>query len=459
MHRRLLSAAVLSIAFASTSDAQVTAVRPHLDWRTVNTRHFAVHYPREMEAWALDLAGQVDAVRDAVSALVGFAPARRVNVIVEDPANVSNGSAYPDPDGPAILVWPNPPEPGDVIGQSRSWAEILGVHEYAHVAHLIRETRNPRQRFLWRISPVTVPAVLRKAPRWLFEGYATYVEGKLTGSGRPHGAARPAVLRQWALEGRMPTYAQLNGTAGYLGGTMAYLAGSAYLEWLVEQRGDSSLVHLWRRMSARVDRDFTSAFMGVYGAPPDELYGRFVVELTERAIETRRSLAAAGIVAGELVQRRRWSTGEPTLSRDGSFMAVSLASPTQPARIVVWRTVERVDTAAERKARERMLELDPEDVPAVRSEPRPKRALATLHPRQGIAFDAPRFLPDGQRLLVSHLERTGDGSLRPDLFVWTPRDGRVRRVTRGASVRYADPTPDGRGAIGVRCVGGACDVV
>ena len=35
---------------------------------------------------------------------------------------------------------------------------------------------------------------------------------------------------------------------------MRYLVGSAFLEWLVERKGDESLPHLWRRMSARVDR-------------------------------------------------------------------------------------------------------------------------------------------------------------------------------------------------------------
>jgi hypothetical protein len=64
------------------------------------------------------------------------------------------------------------------------------------------------------------------------EGYATYVEGRLTGSGRPYGVMRPAMLRQWALEGRLPTYAQLSSWGDFQGMAMAYLVGSAFLEWL-----------------------------------------------------------------------------------------------------------------------------------------------------------------------------------------------------------------------------------
>ncbi len=157
--------------------------------------------------------------------------------------------------------------------------------------------------------PLRLGPVPLRTPRWAVEGYATYVEGRLTGSGRPHGAARAAYLRQWALEGKLPTYAQLSSGGDFAAGAMAYLVGSAYLEWLVAQRGDSSLVAVWRRLSARQPRSFAQAFAGVYGAPPDELYGRFTVDLTRRALAVRDTLAAAGLDTGVLVQRRRWSTG------------------------------------------------------------------------------------------------------------------------------------------------------
>ena len=65
---------------------------------------------------------------------------------------------------------------------------------------------------------------------------------------------------------------------------MAYLAGSAYLEWLEERTGPRSLQKLWARMTARHDRSFEQAFEGVFGDRPDRLYGRFVAELTERAM-------------------------------------------------------------------------------------------------------------------------------------------------------------------------------
>src|SRR5437868_7134739 len=83
----------------------------------------------------------------------------------------------------------------------------------------------------------------------VLEGYATVVEGRITGSGRPAGSLRAAILRKWAVSGRLPSYAQLNADRRFLGMSMAYLVGSAYLEWLEQRGGPESLRHLWARMT------------------------------------------------------------------------------------------------------------------------------------------------------------------------------------------------------------------
>jgi hypothetical protein len=455
----VLIAAGLAAASAPRAAAQVIGIRPHLRWQTLRTEHFVFHFPAEMRPWVVTVAARMEPVRDAVRALVGYAPPKRVTVVVEDPYNVSNGSAWPFLDAPAIYLWPTPPDPTSQIGNSRDWGEILAVHEFAHVAHLTRPSRNRWQRLLWSILPANLSPIARRSPRWVYEGYATYVEGKLTGSGRPHSAVRAALLRQWALEGQLPTYGQLDATEGYRTGSFAYLVGSAYLEWLVDRAGDSSLVHLWRRMTARRDRGFVDAFTGVYGDSPAALYGRFTAELTAKAVRLEEELGADSTGRGEVVQRFAWSTGDPALSKDGTLLAVPLRSRTEPGRIVVWKTAQEPDSAAVRKARAALLRRDPEDVPAVRPYPPARKAIATLRAVGGRSHDAPRFFADGKRLLVTRFEPTGDGPLRPDLFIWNHETGRLRRVTHGAAVRSGDPSPDGTSAVGVRCLNGICDLV
>jgi Tol biopolymer transport system component len=453
-----MAAVITAAALAPSTAVAQYLTRAHIPWRTISTEHFDIHFPAELEEWTESVAGRLESVAAAVNRVVGNQPASRVRVMVEDPSNVSNGFALPFLGGPVIFLYPTPPSPSPTLGDHRGWGEILAVHEYAHVAHLTFPSRNDRDRLLWRLLPEQLSPVTRKAPSWVIEGYATLIEGVLTGSGRPNSVGRAAVIRQWALEGKFPTYGQLDAAVAYLGGNMRYLVGSAYLEWLQERKGDSSFVHLWRRMSARQDRSFEEAFAGVFGASPADLYGAFAVDVMQKALQVRDRLRADGLVEGELVQRLVGATGDPAVAPDGERIAIVVRRLSGPSRLVVWNTAPPDDSLVQR-ARQRMLERDTLDVAPFDSFPRPRRALATLHPANGRSHEHPRWLPDGGRILVSRDERTPDGVMRPDLFIWTPANGSLSRITHGASIRQADPAPDGARAAGVRCHAGTCSIV
>ncbi|MFP5356285.1 MAG: hypothetical protein ACLGIK_14250, partial [Gemmatimonadota bacterium] len=440
------SAAVLQLLLGARTASGQYLTRPERSWQSIETAHFRIHYPSEMRAWVVPIAERLEAYATQVNTLVGNAPAARVTVMVEDPSSVSNGFAVPLLEGPVIFLWPTPPSPSPTFGQHRGWGEMLAVHEYGHIAHLTFPPRNPNERLLWRLLPTRIGPVARKSPSWVIEGYATYLEGRLTGNGRPHSVGRAAVLRQWALEGRLPTYAQLNTATTFLGGSMRYLVGSAFIEWLAERKGEASLTHVWRRMSARERRSFADAFRGVYGAGPDDLYGAFFTEVMEKALDARRQLQGAGLVEGALVQKLAWGTGEPAVSKDGERVAVVLRAPNRPSRLVVWSSREAPVDSAVLRARARMLARDPLDVAPFDSFPHPRKALKTLFAVAGRGHENPRWFADNERVLVSRDEPLGDGAFRPDLFIWNTRRGGVRRVTHGAGIRGARSGIAGDGA-------------
>jgi hypothetical protein len=441
-----------------TVHAQGPAPRPWLDWHTTETEHFVLHYPSAYREWTFALADRIESVRSEVTAVVGFAPERRVHIVVDDPVNDANGYAFTTLDAPTIVLWPVSPDPRSEIGDYAVWQELLATHEFAHVAHLTRPSRNRWQRFIRRLSPVPLGPIATKAPRWVAEGYATYVEGRVSGTGRPNHAWRAAILRQFALEGRLPSYGQLSATGGWKSGEFAYLAGSAFFEWLARREGDSSVVALWRRLTSKTDRSFESAFAGLYGGSPSELYGRFVVELTADAVEIARALRRQQLTEGVLVQRLVRSTGDPAISPDGRFVALTVRKEKRPSALVVWKTEDEPDTlAAARRASQRR--RDPEDVPDRSFYPPAKKVVATLVASDGYPYETPRWFADNRRLLVSRNMPAPDGTLRPDLFVWSAEDGSIHRITRRAALRDADPSADGRWAAAVRCEHGWCDLV
>ena len=434
------------------------APRPFLKWHTVETPHFVIHFPEEFREWSLSLAQRIEGVRDQVTAVVGYSPLTRVHVVIDDPTNDANGYAFPALDAPTIVLWPTPPDPRSEIGNARVWQELLATHEFTHIAHLSRPSRNSWKQRLWSLSPVPLGPITTKAPRWVMEGYATYVEGKVTGSGRPNNAWRAAIIRQFAIEGKLPDYSRLSATGGWETASFAYLVGSAYLEWLARRGGDSSLVALWRRSTAVTDRTFDDAFRGVYGDSPADLYDRFVAEITSNAITLERALDSEGVVNGTLVQRLIRTPGDPAVSPDGGHLAITIRRTDAPSQLVVWKTASEPDTTLERQ-RARQMKRDPQDVPARQFYPPPRSPVITLEAPDGAPFEQPRWLSDARRLLVVRRTPLADGTLRGDLYLWNAENGDLRQVTHGAGIQDADPSVNGDWAAATRCAHGWCDLV
>jgi len=145
----------------------VFAQGPELQWRTVTTKHFRVHYPVPYEAWSLRAAARLESIRDAVANEVGFAPETVTDVLIENPVADANGITLPLLDTPRIILFTEAPDPSEQIGEYSDWVDLLTVHEVTHLLHLTRPSRNPLQRLAERFLPLN-PITLN-APGRAFE--------------------------------------------------------------------------------------------------------------------------------------------------------------------------------------------------------------------------------------------------------------------------------------------------
>lgn len=425
----------------------VCAQSPSADWKTLESAHFRAHFPAEYEEWTMRAATRLEAVREAVAQEIGYAPEQKIDVIVMNPVAQPNGIAWPLLGSPRIILFTDAPSPDEELGAYGHWIDLLTTHEVAHIVHMLRPSRNPLERALERAVLPLNPITLR-APRWILEGYATVIEGRLTGAGRPSSTMRAAILRKWAQSGRLPSYGQLNSDQRFLGMSMAYLAGSAYLEWLEQRAGAGSLRKVWARLTARQRRTFDQAFEGVFGESPARLYGRFTAELTDAALAVEH---AGPLREGELWQETPRGSGDPAVSPDGAQLALVLRPREGPQRLAVYSTAPADDE--EKKYRERidkMLARDPDDVAPVRTKPLPHTEKHSLTLPDGGDIASPRWLRGGGAILFTHRTPDRDGFLHRDLFVWTLATNDVRRVTHLADVGDADPYPGDRRAVAVR---------
>ncbi len=430
MRRRLL-AALLFLVAAGASAQGLSA-----DWRTAETDHFRVHYPAPFQAWALHAAGELEAIHARVTALVGYVPPRKIEVVVSDPAADSNGAAVPFLDRPEVLIWTTPPESESSIGDYGDWMELVATHEVAHVAHLTRVGGGSAAALL-RLSPAPLGLIALRSPRWVMEGYATLVEGALTGSGRPGSVYRAMVLRQLGIEGKLPSYSDLDASDTWLGGSPAYLVGSDYLEWLAQREGAAALPRLWEKMASVHGGGFESAFRSIFGDSPETLYDRFRAELTAEALEEEKRLKAEGLADGELALRLRGGTLSAAVSPDGTRLLARRDPSPHESELAVW-------------------ELGGTGGDKTHEAPKPRWRLPRAN---GHAASDPRWMPDGRAILFSRRAPEADGTLHVDLYRWELEPGGVARVSRGADVGDADPAPGGDWAVGVRSRFGATSLV
>jgi hypothetical protein len=319
------------VLFSTLIQAAPRTQAPDAAWITFTTRHYRIHCPKAFETFGRDVAGRVEGIHAQYLGLIGFRYEQPIDILILDPVLEANGSAWPFLQRPFVILWKTEPDPDSAIGHHRGWAELLLAHELGHMHHLLRPARKPTW---WQRGTAILGPLAEKSPRWVIEGYATLLEGELTGTGRPHSAIRAAVLRQWAMEGRLPDYEALSGTKGFLGGSMAYLGGSAYLAWLEAKASDPKILQsLWIRLAG--PRDFEAAFTATFGFGPKEGYQRFCAELTHTALDLERRVRAEGLREGEVVtQLKGWAT-DLALSPDGSLLLARVLDPKKPG-LYVW---------------------------------------------------------------------------------------------------------------------------
>lgn len=450
-------APILTLALALSGLAAAPPARAQQadqQWQTLETAHYRLHTPEQARPWADYVAQRLEEIRARVQAEVGPGPTRKIDVVVMDPDRQPNGFALPLSHHPRMGLFPTAPTASTGLAWNRSWAEDLVTHEDTHLVHLMRPSRSPTWRAtasLLGIEPVTAGS-----PSWVIEGYATLVEGRLTGRGRPHGDERAAWLRVLAQDGRLPSYLELNGTGQWMGRSHRYLVGSAYLEWLEKQRcapttdvpapgGCHALQDLWARMTARRIRGFRSAFRGVFGDEPDALYDRFRAQVIHDAVEQQAHRA----VDHDLWLDLKGSTGAPALSPDGSRLVAERRFKDHD-ELVVWETADDPQALSRwLKPHEEDRARDPEDVLPVVPEVLPRSSPRVREDPYRPAR-SPRFMPDGVHVLTSIWEVEPHGELRPDLFLWDSDNGLERRVTQGQDLQLADPAPDGTWAVAVQ---------
>lgn len=250
-----------------------------LQWRTLQTDRYAIHYPHTHQAFAERTAAVLDDAFANLLPLFNYKPAGRLQVTIDDYADNANGFASLLPyDRIHLQAWP--PDVTEELADHGDWLRMLVFHELTHILHL-GEVGG---------LPAAVNAVLGRTllpggtlPRFLTEGIATHVETRHTGGdvavagkgGRVHSAQFGALLRAAVRDGTLPRRpAEFAGRPlVWPRGTMWYLYGSLLVDALVQRYGHGALRDFVHRYSTSlVGYGIQNTARAAWGASLDRLW-------------------------------------------------------------------------------------------------------------------------------------------------------------------------------------------
>ena len=412
---KLSRALVLLAVFAAPVSAQVP---PDESWRTLETDHFRVTFPAELETLGRRAAGIAERAYDELSAEFIEAPSGMIDLLVTDHIDISNGFAQLNPSN-RITVFARPPIDDPSLAYIDDWMELVITHELAHIVHLDRTDNLVGKVARALFGRVTGPWPFfpgTGTPRWITEGIATWYESDLTEAGRVKGTFNEMVLRAAAIEGRFEGIGQASGgSPQWPSGTRQYANGSLFFDHLMTKFGEEGMASFVEAIAGQwVPYRLNAAGRDAFGVSLSEEWDLWAQEQHDDGASLDARLERFGPVTDpeRLTEGARWGW-HPEVSPDARSLVYVRSDGSSDTQLFM----ANADGTAGR----------------------------TLTRTNGLAtFD---WTPDG-RVVFAQLEYTDRYRAYSDLYVAT-RDGAVRRVTRGA--RLSDPSvgPDGAWAVAV----------
>lgn len=245
-----------SLVLAAGQAMAATSYEPGIDWRTIETPHFRVNFPAELEEIGRRVAAYAEDAHQKVAPYMQATPYEKTEIVCFDTYDDTNANASNYPHNRILLnLHPPSPDAGLPIGRHDDWIRYVILHEYTHILHQNHThwTINQLNRVLGKIffqflaipgvpSFVTeyIPTLLSDSPRFITEGWAVHTESRFTPGGRAKEGFGDMRLRMATLEKRLYNLDQVNGSylLDWPAGGNEYDYGTAFFQYVATTYGE-----------------------------------------------------------------------------------------------------------------------------------------------------------------------------------------------------------------------------
>lgn len=239
---RKLVPIVLFWAFTSASHAGVYH-DPDLTWQTIESTHFRIHYHNGEAALAQRFWPKAETIYNDTVAFLSWKPRDKIDVVLTDEFDVSNGYTRVFPYN-SVILFISAPDETNSLEEYDDWIALVFRHEFLHVVHLDKAAGAPLTlRHVFGRYPLLFPNAYQ--PRWIIEGLATYAETDTEKSvGRGQSAYFDMLMRMESLSGFKPIRRVNQPIGSWPAGTTPYLYGVYFFEFIRDTYGEKAVKQL-----------------------------------------------------------------------------------------------------------------------------------------------------------------------------------------------------------------------
>lgn len=292
MMRYLLSLLCIGSVILSAQEEHYN--HGELDWRTIETKHFFVHFHNGAERTANVVARVAEDIYGPVTTLYQHEPDHKVSFIIKDYDDYSNGAAYFFDN--KIEIWA--PSLDFVFRGEHQWLRNVITHEFTHIVQIqtsmkfgrrfpgfylqwlnYEEERRQDVLYGYPNTVVSYPVSGFIVPSWFAEGVAQYNRPELRYD--YFDTHRDMILRSYAIDSNMLSWSEMSvfGKTS-LGNESSYNAGFSLSRYISEQYGQDAIPRIAKEIS-RVDNVMIDqAIQTALGISGQELYDRWKHDIT-----------------------------------------------------------------------------------------------------------------------------------------------------------------------------------
>ncbi|MFT4604256.1 MAG: Tol biopolymer transport system component [Rhodothermales bacterium] len=464
---RAAPVALILIVSAGVTRAQVSPslydyVRSDLDWYTIETEHFLVHFHDDGAGNGSSRTASVTAriaeeIYGPITSLYEFEPNTKVSIVLKDFEDYSNGAAYFFDN--LIEIWA--PALNTPLRGAHAWLRNVISHEYTHIIQVqasmksgrkvpfvylqyldYESVRRPDVLYGYPNIIASYPVPVLNNPAWLAEGTAQFQRTAMDYD--QWDSHRDMILRTRVLEGKTLSLVEMGGfySLNSLQRETVYNQGFALSQYMAATYGESALAEVSRALGKWSNWNFERATRDAFGRDGADVYDDWLTAL-ETGYEEASRERLANPVMGESLQTDGFYNQFARWSPDGKRVAYLSNKGQDFSRQYLY-----------------VMDVATGEAVAVADFPTGGQFVCSMgHSLAGPANGAVSWHPDGTRILYARTRETATGKLFNDLFDYDLAKEKSTRLTHER--RLADPSwsPDGTRIAAVRQSDGSTNLV